>query len=361
VRATATPIAAAASLLASLLASILAAGPARAACPCYSVSAVPNTYKCGVEAAAGTNPAVADWQPIFRKVAGGPAAWGPDGPAVADLDQGCGMPEPTHPVPATFPCELLQAIAMQESSWRQFCQPTAPANLAGPPDRTIIAVDCGYGVGQVTSGMHIGETPPFDRARVAAEPGYNLATGAQILADKWRATQCVGDAQLEIVEDWYTATWAYNGLAFSNNPNNPNYDAMRPVCDPNVSCAGRPYQERVWGWMEHPPSSAHWVPLAPAYPDRADLPQTGAMVPRLPEPGCAGPTDCTNRRPTHRTSCPPPLGDGGADGGMPGPQPRGCGCRLGGDGRGGERGAATRALALLLAAALCARLGRRRG
>ena len=37
--------------------------------------------------------------------------------------------------------------------------------------------------------MHIGETPGFDRYRVASEPTYNLATGTQILAGKWRATR----------------------------------------------------------------------------------------------------------------------------------------------------------------------------
>ena len=80
--------------------------------------------------------------------------------------------------------------------------------------------------------MHKGETPSFDRARVAADPTYNLATGTQILADKWRATACVGDAQPRVVEDWYTAAWAYNSLSFTNNPNNPNYPSGRGICDP---------------------------------------------------------------------------------------------------------------------------------
>ena len=121
---------------------------------------------------------------------------------------------------------------MQESGWRQFCVPDTPADQVGGAARTIISFDCGYGVGQVTSGMHKGETPAFDRARVAGDATYNLATGTLILADKWRATNCVGDNQPRTVEDWYVATWAYNGLAFVNNPNNPNYSATRGVCDP---------------------------------------------------------------------------------------------------------------------------------
>ena len=61
--------------------------------------------------------------------------------------------------------------------------------------RTIISFDCGYGIGQVTSGMHAGETPAFDRARVAARsrpttwppaPGSSPASGAPRTA--WATT-----------------------------------------------------------------------------------------------------------------------------------------------------------------------------
>ena len=231
---------------------------------------------------------------------------------------------------------------MQESGWRQFCVPDTPADQVGGAARTIISFDCGYGVGQVTSGMHKGETPAFDRARVAGDATYSLAAGTLILADKWRATSCVGDNVPRTVEDWYVATWAYNGLAFVNNPNNPNYSSTRGTCDPNAGCTA-PYQERIFGWMEHPPSSAHWAPLAVAYPDRADLPATGATVGDLPEPSCASPTDCTKTRATHTSEClgDSSINDGGApqDGGAarsdlgaappPAMSAHGCGCTLG--------------------------------
>ena len=302
----------AAARTAALALVVVAPAAASAFCPSYTLSSSSNNNNCGVEAADGTNPSTAEWQPIFRLVAGGPAAWGMNGPAVGDIGQGCGKPEPLHDVAAVFPCELLRAIAMQESGWRQFCVPDTPADQVGGASRTIISFDCGYGVGQVTSGMHTGEMPAFDRARVAGDPTYNLATGTLILADKWRATNCVGDNQPRTVEDWYVATWAYNGLAFVNNPNNPNYSSTRGVCDPNAGCTA-PYQEKIFGWMEHPPSAAHWTPLAVAYPDRADLPATGATVPDLPEPKCASPTDCTQTRPTHTSEC---LGNiNGADAG----------------------------------------------
>jgi hypothetical protein len=340
-----------APLLASLLALLLAT-PARAACPSYTASSSANTHMCAIEAVPGTNPTTAAWQPIFDAVAHGTAA----GPTIANIPSGC---SPSTPVPAQFPCELLKAIAMNESGWKQFCVPTTPADQVGKSERTIIAFDCGYGIAQVTSGMHVGETPSFDRMQVAADAAYNLATGSQILAGKWRGAACVGDRRPTTVEHWYTATWAYNGLAYSNNPNNPNFDAMRPVCDPNVGCPNRPYQERVFGWVEHPPSAAHWTGVPLAYPDRADIPDmpgvTPQKVPALPEPDCAGPTDCVNHRSPHVSTCfatpsptpspePPDLGqpqsdasagsDGGNDGGgepdTMGVQPGGCGCNLGG-------------------------------
>jgi hypothetical protein len=377
-------------VLAALLAPSLAD-----ACPCYSVTATPNTYNCGVEAALGTNPARPDgWVPIFDLVSRGPAAWGSAGPTVSNIPAGC-TATPTLMQAATFPCELLKAIAMNESSWTQFCVPTEPPNKVGSPSQTIIAVDCGYGVGQVTSGMHIGETPSFDRAKVASDPVYNLATGAQILAGKWRGSKCVGDRQPRVIEDWYTATWAYNGLSYSNNPNNPMYNAMRPVCDPNVGCPGRPYQERVFGWIEHP-YKTYWTSVPLAYPNRGDItdmPGVVQMVPPLPEPSCAGPTDCVNHRAVHQTACgAAPAPDGGTvavDGGAPPdlaaadlaatvgdsdaaptstpavdaarphgkPIDDGCNCGVGGGHRGGLPHFA---IALLLAALLARRASHRR-
>jgi len=269
-------------------------------CPCFTAQSPNNTYNCGVDAANGTNPTPTAWAPIFDLVAQGPSVWGNQGPAVADIGQGCGMPEATHNVAAKFPCEILKSIAMVESGWRQFCVPTTPSDQVGGPSRTIISFDCGYGIGQVTSGMHNGETPAFDRAKVASDPTYNLATGTLILADKWRSTNCVGDNQPLVVEDWYTAVWAYNGLAYVNNPTNPNYDAARGVYDPAVNNAC-PYQERVFGRIEHP-TSGYWPSVALAYPKPSDCGGSGAP-PNLPEPHCASPTNCASSRSVHATAC----------------------------------------------------------
>jgi hypothetical protein len=291
------------------LAAALSARAALAYCPCYTLSSSANTYNCGVEAANGTNPTTAQWQAIFHLVAQGPSVWGSAGPSVADIGQGCGKPEPLHLVPARFPCELIKAITWRESSWRQFCVPDRPADQVGGPSRTIISFDCGYGVAQVTSGMHVGESPPFDRARVASDATYNLATGMQILAQKWRVTRCVGDNQPKIVEHWYSATWAYNGLSYVNNPTNPAYSTTRGVYNPSVG-GSAPYQEKVFGAMEYPPSASHWAALPAAYPKLSEI-GGGGSPNTLSEPSCATPTSCVQTRLVHVSSCFPQDTDGG--------------------------------------------------
>lgn len=313
------------ALVAASAAGVIALGgaSAQAFCPSYSASSSSNTHGCLVDAVPGTNPTLAEWQDIFDVVSKGPAAWGEHGPEIGNIGQGCGKPEPLESVPPRFPCELLKAIAMAESGWRQFCVPDRPEDQKGGASRTIIAFDCGYGVGQVTSGMREKDPAPnYDRQRVASDPLYNLATGTQILAAKWRATNCVGDNQPSKIEHWYAATWAYNGLAYVNNPANPVYDANRGVYNPSVNTPA-PYQEKVFGRIEHPTSPDHWASIELAYPNPGDVGTTG-KPPALPEPTCASPTDCVNLRASHLSFClggdpdpedPGSGGQGGAGGG----------------------------------------------
>ncbi|MFT3770123.1 MAG: MYXO-CTERM sorting domain-containing protein [Minicystis sp.] len=388
--------------LSAVFAAITLGHTAAAYCPSYSPDSSFNTHDCGVPAQPGKNPSTAEWQPIFDLVSQGPAAWGDAGPSVTDIGQGCGKPEPLHSVPARFPCELLKAIAMIESGWRQFCVPDTPDDQVGGASRTIISFDCGYGVGQVTSGMHTGESPGFDRDRVAGDPTYNLATGTRILASKWKATECVGDNQPAIIEDWYSATWAYNGLAYVNNPNNPNYDPNRGVWDPAVGGAA-PYQEKVFGRIEH--TGGKWDPTSVAYPNPGDIGTSGSPN-ELPEPDCASPTDCGNHRSVHTTVCNGSTGTGGSGGGGTGgastsvassssstsgghgsggrangitgsgemggeggsggtggsnEEKGGCGCRVGGEGDVGAGAWVTVAVAIAMGGRRARRSGKRRG
>ncbi len=302
--------------LLSAVATLFALEAAAQFCPSYTLSSPGNTMSCAVEASPGTNPTLAQWQVIFDTVSKGPAAWGTSAPTVSNLGTGCNNPTPPMSQVAKFPCELIKAISMQESSWNQFCSPTAPPDQVGRSPQTIIARDCGYGVGQVTSGMRTFDpTPAYDRSRVASDALYNLQTGMQILTDKWRVTNCVGDNQPRIVEHWYTATWAYNGLSTVNNPNNPSFSTTRGVCRPGSCPSGSaPYQERVWGWMEFAPTANHWRGIRPAYPRLSDIGAGVSRPPALPDPSCATPTSCATTRALNVSEC---LGDGGvADAGV---------------------------------------------
>jgi hypothetical protein len=280
----------------------MCAPEARAYCPSYTPAGTAGGKNCSIEPALGHNPTLTEWNTIFSIVSAGPAVWGTNGPTSKSLKRGCNLPTAPGEVAPTFPCAVLKAIAMAESGWQQFCTPTSPASAVGKPERTIVSFDCGYGVGQVTSGMRVGEAPDFDRARVASEATYNLATGTRILRDKWDGTRCVGDRLPEIVEHWYTAVWAYNGLAYTNNPNNPNLTASRKPYNPRNG-GSYTYQERVFGRMEYPTSSAHWSSLAVAYPDRAKIPASGGNPGAIPNPDCEGPTSCVGKRPLHQGSC----------------------------------------------------------
>ena len=302
------------STLAVSLFALAMLGPvgASAYCPSYTPAGTAGGQNCGIEPALGTNPTVLQWNTIFTTVSQGPAMWGANGPTVKAIKRGCSLPTVASEVAPVFPCHVLKAIAMAESGWQQFCKPDSPSSSVGKPERTIVSFDCGYGIGQVTSGMHVGEAPDFDRTRVASDAAYNLATGTRILRDKWGYTSCVGDRLPEVVEHWYTSVWAYNGLAYSNNPNNPNLTANRKPYNPKNG-GSYTYQERVFGRMEYPTSSEHWTAMAVAYPERSKMSTTTGNPGAIPEPTCEGPTSCVNKRSTHTSQCGSQVGDAGKD------------------------------------------------
>lgn len=70
----------------------------------------------------------------------------------------------------------------------------------------------------------------FDPTRVAAEPAYNIGTGALFLIQKWNGLNVyIGNNNPYVVEDWYYAVWAYNGWGWLNNPNR-NCPTHNPDC-----------------------------------------------------------------------------------------------------------------------------------
>ena len=184
-----------------------------------------------------------------------------------------------------IPATLLKSIAWVESSMTQASRAVAFESV-GPAQ---ISFDCGHGVMQVTTGMTtpLGAdgTASSRQASIATHFAYNIARGAQILAEKWNgAPEQIPVAGIDtasdpsIVENWYFATWAYNGFTgpganISNHPADPQFGAWpRPAfnCDGTQSRNRYPYQELVWGCMARPDQRSGvllWQPVAATLPD----------------------------------------------------------------------------------------------
>ena len=188
------------------------------------------------------------------------------------------------------PPTLLKAISWIESVTTQGSA-ALPFGAIGP---ALVSFDCGYGVGQVTSGMTapLGEAgqPSDEQALVATHFAYNIGRGAAILIDKWNSAPenrpIAGidtDSDPKIVENWYFAVWSYNGFTGpganrSNHPMDPIYAAWPRTpysCGPSNDGLSHnrslhPYQELVYGCMAHPPrvkGNELWEPLEASLPD----------------------------------------------------------------------------------------------
>jgi len=208
---------------------------------------------CPVPPAWGRQPYPSELAPVYDLA--GRNQLGDLGPPLPPVNYG--MPPNMTQISGRVPCILLKAIGYTESVWKQF---VADYGQTGP---TLISFDCGYGIMQITSYMSGGGG--FDPPRVAAEPTYNIGTGARILIQKWNVVPFIGENDPWVAEEWYYATWAYNGWGWVNNPNNPRFPPNRPPWTgaPGQNRADYPYQELVWGYAGHPPSGSFWeaVPL----------------------------------------------------------------------------------------------------
>jgi len=214
---------------------------------------------CPVSAAWGRQPYPSELGPTFD-LAGGNLL-GDLGPPLPLVNYG--LPPNMTQIDPFVPCVLLKAIGYTEAAWQQF-------NAGyGQYGWTLISFDCGYGIMQITSYM--GGGGGFDPARVAAEPAYDIGTGTLILIDKWNWVPFIGVNDPHIAEEWYYATWAYNGWGYVNNPNNPIYPPDRPPWTgaPGQNRSDYPYQELVWGYAANPPGSGFWSAVALTLPDRS--------------------------------------------------------------------------------------------
>ena len=126
-------------------------------------------------------------------------------------------PDPTLRIPPT----LLKSIIWVESEFAM-ANGNVPWGGTGQISRSF---DCGFGLGQITTGMENRNGNPSARqALVGSHFLFNVAEAATILADKWNAgfLPIAGQGDPTVLEDWYYAVWAYNGFAYYNHPE---YDA----------------------------------------------------------------------------------------------------------------------------------------
>jgi hypothetical protein len=191
---------------------------------------------------------------------------GPRGARSSTADKSLGIPP-----------SIMKSIAWIEASWANGGA-AVPYGGVGP---VIRSGDCGYGIGQITTGMsNQSGVPSARQAAIGTHFMFNLAEGARILADKWnsapRFRPVAGNGDPTVLEDWYYAIWSYNGFAFSNHPLNPNRDPLRGGgleqatayhCYDSTAPSYQvqegavkygygdyTYPERVYGCMLHPPT-----------------------------------------------------------------------------------------------------------
>lgn len=179
----------------------------------------------------------------------------------------------------SIPASLYKAMAWIEAAYAN-AHRDVPWGGTGP---VLTSIDCGYGLGQITTGMgHLSAPPALDvrvpsarQAAIGTHPAFNVAEGIRILADKWNSAPNLrpvsGNGDPAALEDWYYAVWSYNGFAFSNHPYNPNRDPLRGSVwhcgDPNATGFGTfvrsdyTYSENVYGCLRYPP-----VPPGEDYP-----------------------------------------------------------------------------------------------
>ncbi|MGB9666740.1 MAG: stalk domain-containing protein, partial [Candidatus Cryosericum sp.] len=158
-----------------------------------------------------------------------------------------------------IPSVILMAIAYQESGWRQF-------DSSGNPIVGSNATSQDVGIMQInTSGR-------TDVDRLLSDIDYNIETGAKILDGKWKLAPGIGDRDRNVLENWYYAIWAYNGLSSTNNPN---------------TVGGRHYQDRVLALMARQVLGSDgqplWPPVSVTVPNPAIITDPPAWIP-TPEP-----------------------------------------------------------------------------
>ena len=120
-----------------------------------------------------------------------------------------------------IPSVILKSIAKIESSFNQFNRNGKPLTSRGGH----------IGIMQIS-----GRDGNYNLEKLKKDPVYNIEAGADHLLTKWKMANDkmaqIGNMDPNILEHWYFALWAYNGLIDRNNP--------------NVNTKTKTYQERVY-------------------------------------------------------------------------------------------------------------------
>jgi hypothetical protein len=212
----------------------------------------------------------------------------------------------------TVPVQVLLGVLAQESNTMQ-ASPHAVDAVTGNYNQGGFygnhadwsTVDCGTGIGQITTGMamstpsgtSVADGSPYfttqeQQQAIATDYASNIAATLNMLIDKWNqlynAGIIAGDGNTAYIENWYFAVWAYNagvepgsaaygnttgcqpspsctdnggsggnwGLGWANNPANPVYpDDRTPFVNSPVDTKVPnhwPYPELVMGWAYSP-------------------------------------------------------------------------------------------------------------
>lgn len=142
--------------------------------------------------------------------------------------------------------EILKAIAYQESGWQQFwetvpdrvkdgCKVNDGRKLKWDGTNAKLGYDCiGIGIMQISNHMYMSEGKQKDDyiKRLKEDIEFNIDEGIKILLDKWNYGKTgriptINDGESMVIENWYFAILAYNGLLERNNPLTNPYTAYQ--------------------------------------------------------------------------------------------------------------------------------------